>query len=312
MSDMQYDQILLNFSSRVDAKGLKSAVNSLEKLKDINGFSGLQQAGQDLKGFISALDGISHKRLQAITDLANSLKGLGGVKKTMQAISDSMVDKNPLSDLTQGTAPEPKIEPIEPPVEKAIDFKDAIASAYSKWKDFVASIKEAESPLSKLANRFKRFLEYRAMRAVWSAMVNGIKEGFSNLEAWDRRVGGTGFAESMDRARESLLVLKNSLAVVGAPFLEYAISMLQQVAQWAMAGANAVSRLIAVLGGQSSYRAVKWADYTANAVKGTTGAVKDLNKEFKKQLMGFDEINNITEQNGNKGGGGYGNSGYFN
>lgn len=303
---IEYDEILLNFSSRVDAKGLKSAVNSLEKLKDINGFSGLRQAGQDLRGFIDALDGISHKRLQAVTDLANAMKGLKGSAKAMKAVSNVAEKGNPLNDTSMGEAPVPQMaSSMQQVAESAKEAKEAT-------KGTEKEAKKALTPMEKLANRFKSFLQYRAMRAVWSAITNGIKEGFDNLEAWDRRMGHTGFAESMDRARESLLVLKNSLAVVGAPFLEGLISMLQQVAQWAMAGANALSRLIAIIGGKSSYRAVKWADYTANAVKATTGAIKNAGKEFKKQLMAFDEINNITEQKGSSGGGGYGNSGYFN
>ena len=306
MADMQYDQILLNFSSRVDAKGLKSAVDALSKLKDINGFSGLQQAGQDIKGFCDALDGISQKRMSAITELAKAMKGLGGASKAMKAMASAQ-PANPLNDTSMGTAPIPNTS------ESALEeIREKAEEANEEVTELKKNIQNSDKPLSKLLARLKRFAEFRMLRAIWSGMINAVKEGFSNLEAWDRRVGKTGFAESMDRARESLLVLKNSLAVVGAPFLEGLISVLQQVASWAMAGANAISRLMAILGGQSSYRAVKWADYTANAVKGTTGAVKDMGKEFKKQLMGFDEINNITEQKGSSGGGGYGNSGYFN
>ena len=142
------------------------------------------------------------------------------------------------------------------------------------------------------------------MRAVWSAFVNGVKEGFKNLEDWDRNIGMTGFADSMDRARESLLVLKNSLAVVGAPFLEYLIGILQKVAQLAMVAANAISRFFAILGGKQSYRAVIWADTIAESEKKAGGAAKKATEEFKKQLLAFDEINNITAQNPSGSGGG--------
>lgn len=171
--------------------------------------------------------------------------------------------------------------------------------------------KEAEkalSPLDKLVNKFKNFLQYRAMRAVWQAFINGAKEGIKNLEDWDRATGMTGFAESMDRARESLLVLKNSLAVITAPALEFLIGVLQKIATWAMTAANAISRFFAILGGKSSYRAVIWADTIADSTSKASGSAKKATDEFKKQLMAFDEINNITAQNesGSGGGGGSG------
>lgn len=335
MAEVPYDDIFLNITSRLDTRGLNSAVTALKGLQSITGFSGLKQAGEDLKGFINTLNGLSARRMKTLADFANSIKGVGGIGKAMKAVSDVTEKGNPLNDTSMGEASMPQFSNgMQQVAESAREAKeategvgDAVSKAYSKMvaeavpqsADAVAQlVKETKkatkefSVLTKLASKLKNLLVYRAMRTALSAMANGIKEGYENLEAWDRRVGNTGFAEAMDRARESLLVLKNSLAVVGAPFLEGLISVLQQVASWAMTCANAISRLFAILGGKSSYRAVKWADYTANAVKGTTGAVKNAGKEFEKQLMKFDEINNITDKKGSGGSSGYGNSGYFN
>lgn len=195
-------------------------------------------------------------------------------------------------------------------------FKDSMGLARDGVKDafdgVADSIKNAVGNAKAFATQLAKIAKYRFLRWLISSTVSAVKEGVGNLEAWDRRVGNTGFADAMDRARESLLVLKNSLAVVGAPLLEYLVGILQKVAQGAMQGANAISRFFAILGGKTTYRAVKWADYTANAVKATTGAVKNAGKEFERQLMKFDEINNITDKKGSGGSSGYGNSGYFN
>ena len=168
--------------------------------------------------------------------------------------------------------------------------------------------KKSLSPIEKIAQRLKNLVIYRILRSIVSGMANAIKEGFSNLESWDRSIGMTGFAESMDRARASLTVLKNSLAVVSAPFLEYLINILSRVASWAMTAANAISRMIAILSGKSSYRAVKWADAVADSQASAAGSAKKATQEFKKQLMAFDEINNLTapSDSGSGGGGGGG------
>lgn len=335
MAEVPYDDIFLNITSTFNKKGVENAVNALRGLQSITGFSGLKRAGEDLKGFVDTLNGLSEDKMKTITEFAKAIKGVGGIGTAMKAVAKTAESGNPLNDTSMGEASMPQFSNgMQQVAESAREAKeategvgDAVSKAYSKMvaeavpqsADAVAQlVKETKkatkefSVLTKLASKLKNLLVYRAMRTALSAMANGIKEGYENLEAWDRRVGNTGFAEAMDRARESLLVLKNSLAVVGAPFLEGLISMLQQVAQWAMAGANALSRFFAILGDKGNYRVVKWAEYTANAVKGTTGAVKNAGKEFEKQLMKFDEINNITDKKGSGGSSGYGNSGYFN
>lgn len=165
--------------------------------------------------------------------------------------------------------------------------------------------KKSSSPLEKLISRFKNLIVYRAMRGVITGITSGIKEGFKNLEEWDKTKGFTGFVESLREARESLLVLKNSLAVIAAPGLQAIASVLRNIASAAMTAANMISHLMALLGGKSSYRAVIWADTLSDAEKKAGSSAKEANKEFKKQLMAFDEINNLTEQNkGGSGGGG--------
>lgn len=300
MAEMQYDQILLNFSSKVNAKGLQSAVNALSKLKDINGFSGLQQAGQDLRNFCDALDGVSQKRMQAITDLAKAMKGLGGASKAMKAVASAQ-PANPLNDTSMGSGSAPSTT-----ASAMQAIKKEAKEASKATKEIKKNIEEADSPLDKLRSKFKSFLQYRAMRAVWTAFVNGAKEGIKNLEDWDRAIGHTGFAESMDRARASLTMLKNSLAVIVAPGLEWLIGILREVASWAVLCANAISRFMAILGGKSTYRAVKSIDSIASSESKAGGSAKKATAEFKKQLMAFDEINNITAQNDNGSGGGGG------
>ena len=179
-------------------------------------------------------------------------------------------------------------------------------------------IKRLFAPIGKLLNRLKQVIQYRVLRSIVTGAASAVKQGFTNLEQWDRKEGNTGFAQSMDTARASLEALKNSLAVVAAPFLEYLVTILEKVARWFMKVANSASRLIALFSGKSTYRTVEWADYSAKATDdyghSLGKAAKDA-KEFKRQLMGFDEINNLTDQSGNgtgSGGGGGAAKGGFN
>lgn len=190
--------------------------------------------------------------------------------------------------------------------EAAKEHADAI-------KKVGKAAEEARSPLQKFADRIKKMIEYRLLRNIISGIGNAIKGGITNLEQWSRKTGLSDFYQSIDTARESWEVLKNSFAVVVAPALEWLIGVFQKIAQMVMAAANAVSRFFAILGGKSTYTAVKWADYSAKATDDYGHSLKkasDDAKEFKKQLMGFDEINNLTAQgDGGSGGGGGGASG---
>lgn len=220
-----------------------------------------------------------------------------GVKSAMKAQEDALKEQQKMQ------------RELDKAMENAPQSADAVAQIVKQAK---RATKEFNL-LGKLASRLKNLLVYRALRAVISGIATAIKEGFKNLEDWDRNIGMTGFAESMDRARESLLVLKNSLAVVGAPFLEYLIGILQKVAQLAMAAANAISRFFAILGGKQTYRAVIWADTIAESEKKAGSSAKKATEEFKKQLLAFDEINNITAQtpSGSGGGGSSGGGGGY-
>jgi len=304
MATVQYDDILLNIRSAMSADGIDKAIANLKAIKGVFPIEGLSESASDMQAFANAINSINSDTLKTISSMKRRLKGITGGLTINQQMPSPAVDEATKTDVGA-----PDAEALAQNAEKA---REGLNEASESAQNLSTNINSASKHSTTLLGKLKQIARYRMLRAVITGMVNAMKEGVSNLEAWDRRVGNTGFADAMDRARESLLVLKNSLAVVSAPFIEILIRGLQQIASWAMTAANAISRFFAILGGQSTYRAVKWADYTANAVKATTGAVKNAGKEFERQLMKFDEINNITDKKGSGGSSGYGNSGYFN
>lgn len=304
MATVQYDDILLNIRSAMSADGIDKAISNLKAIKGVFPIEGLSESASDMQAFANAINSINSDTLKTISSMKRRLKGITGGLTINQQMPSPAVDEATKTDVGA-----PDAEALAQNAEKA---REGLNEASESAQNLSTNMNSASKHSTTLLGKLKQIAKYRMLRAVITGMVKAMKEGVSNLEAWDRRVGNTGFADAMDRARESLLVLKNSLAVVSAPFIEILIKGLQQIASWAMTAANAISRFFAILGGQSTYRAVKWADYTANAVKATTGAVKNAGKEFERQLMKFDEINNITDKKGRGGSSGYGNSGYFN
>jgi hypothetical protein len=298
MATVQYDDILLNIRSAMSADGIDKAISNLKAIKGVFPIEGLSESASDMQAFANAINSINSDTLKTITSMKRRLKGITGGLTINQQMPSPAVDEATKTDVGA-----PDAEALAKNAEEA---KEGLEEASTSAQNLSTNIDSASKRSTTLLGKLKQIAQYRMLRAVISGMANAVKEGFKNLEDWDRSTGHTGFADSMDRARESLLVLKNSLAVVGAPLLEFLIGILQKVAQLAMQGANAISRFFAILGGKTTYRAVKWADTIAQSQSKAGSSAKKATEEFKKQLMAFDEINNITAQNPASGGGGGG------
>lgn len=298
MATVQYDDILLNIRSAMSADGIDKAISNLKAIKGVFPIEGLSESASDMQAFANAINSINSDTLKTITSMKRRLKGITGGLTINQQMPSPAVDEATKTDVGA-----PDAEALAKNAEEA---KEGLEEASTSAQNLSTNIDSASKRSTTLLGKLKQIAKYRMLRAVITGMVNAMKEGVGNLEAWDRREGNTGFAEAMDRARESLLVLKNSLAVASAPLLEFLIGILQKVAQLAMQGANAISRFFAILGGKTTYRAVKWADTIAQSQSKAGSSAKKATEEFKKQLMAFDEINNITAQNPANGGGGGG------
>lgn len=153
------------------------------------------------------------------------------------------------------------------------------------------SIKKQTAVFGKFSKSIARIAQYRAIRGVIKGISNAFREGLGNLYAWSKELNGH-YADSVDRAKNALLGIKNGLAVMVAPIIEMAVPALEKLSDTFIKTANAVSRFIAILRGQSTYTKVQ----TGNMNK-YAASVKAANRT----LLAFDEINRL---NGEGGGGG--------
>lgn len=165
--------------------------------------------------------------------------------------------------------------------------------------------------LTKLAATFKRIILYRAIRSIIRGFTQALKTGITNLYEYSQALNsadGSKFAQTMDSYASIALKLKNSLAAALVPVINAVLPLVQKLAGWLVAAANAVARFFAVLNGQSTYTVAKdvattWGDDAAKSIGGANSAAEEL----KRTLLGFDEINALDKPNkGGSGGGGGG------
>lgn len=188
---------------------------------------------------------------------------------------------------------------------KISGFSKSIKRTSSGIRSMGASAKKASGGLGMLASSLKRIAMYRVLRTIIKEISEAFREGLNNAVAFSRMVNGE-MAKALDSIASKSGVMKNQLgASLGEllqtlqPILEAIISIINRIAQ-------AMSQLFALLGGRSTWQKATGA---VNQWGKAAGGAGKAAKEWKNQLLGFDEINRLNDQNSGGGGGGGGNNG---
>lgn len=159
------------------------------------------------------------------------------------------------------------------------------------------------SLLSKTLNGLKRIAFYRAIRSSIKAVTDAVQEGTENAYWYSRTMGGQiGYvAEAFDKLSSTGFKANNQFGAAWASLKSAIAPILIWIIDLATKAANALTQFFAALGGNRYYMKAtdytkRWADATS---KGAAAA-----KEWKNQLMSFDEINRLEEPSGGGSGGG--------
>ena len=146
-----------------------------------------------------------------------------------------------------------------------------------------------------------RIAFYRVIRSILKDVGQAFQEGLKNAYAFSQGISTEGkrFAAALDSMSSSGLKMKNQLgsAFIGlltaiAPIVNAIISLVVKLA-------NALSQLFAAFTGRTYLKANDVSAQFADNMKKGAGAAK----EWKNQLLGFDEINRLNEPSGGGGGG---------
>lgn len=160
--------------------------------------------------------------------------------------------------------------------------------------------KKATMHTNKILSSFLRIGFYRAIRSAIKAITDAFAEGLKNAYAFSDAIVTEGhrFSSALDSVSTAGLKMKNqlgsaliSLLTALQPMIITAINLITRLA-------DAMSQLFAVFTGGTYLKAVevptKWAEEATKAGKAA--------KEWRNQLMGFDEINRLeAPSDGNSG-----------
>ena len=170
---------------------------------------------------------------------------------------------------------------------------------------FVTGAKKAGTAIGGFVTGLLRIAKFRIFRT----MIKDLGQSFKDLYGWSN-LFGTEFSDSMDRITTASTYLRNSIAAMAAPLvnalapaLDFNIDMVVEVLNW-------FNQLFAALSGADTYTvAKKVATSFGDAISSAGSSAKKAADEFKRTILGFDEINKLMADR-DKSGGGSGSSPY--
>lgn len=161
-------------------------------------------------------------------------------------------------------------------------------------KELGSHLKITLPTLSNIFNSLKRIAFYRVIRTAIKAIGEAFKEGSENAYWFSREFGvATHYiSEAYDSLTASSFQMKNQLGAAWATLIATIQPVIEQIIALVQRAAEIVTQFFAILSGKTTYlKAVRvakqWADATDKGAKAA--------KEWKNQLLGFDEIYRLEE-----------------
>ena len=163
---------------------------------------------------------------------------------------------------------------------------------------FASALGKAAKQAKQLYSGLARIALYRILRTVFKDVSSSMETALQALYKYDAALGGS-FAKTMDgltsaatQATASLGTLAANVISLLAPAINTAIALVTKLL-------DAISALLAAIGGNVFYKSTASSKKFADTMKAGGSAAK----EWKNQLLGFDEINRLEDSSGGGGGG---------
>ena len=162
---------------------------------------------------------------------------------------------------------------------------------------------KATKPMNNFLSSLKRIAFYRIIRGIIKSITQAFTEGLEKAylfsaaasDVMDRR-----FAAAMDSMKSSANAMKVQLGSAFIALLTALQPIIETLINLVIKLADAISQFFAAFTGKTYVKASEVAAQFADTM-GRGGAAA---KEWKNQLLGFDEINRLNEPNQGGGGGG--------
>ena len=184
--------------------------------------------------------------------------------------------------------------------KKAVEIAKKIPAAFGKLTGISNLTKTFENLLKPLKN-MGRIAMYRAARSAIKFVTDALQQGAERAYFYAKQFGNATkyIADALDGLSSKNFKMQNQLGGAFATMLASVQPILIQLINLVTRAAQVVTQFFAIMSGSDTYLKAKdythaWADDTEKGAKAA--------KEWKNQLMGFDELNRLEEPSDNGGG----------
>ena len=162
---------------------------------------------------------------------------------------------------------------------------------------------KANKPMNNFLSSLKRIAFYRIIRGIIKSISQAFQEGLEKAYLFSAGINdamGHRFAAAVDSLKSSTNAMKGQLGSAFIALLTAIEPVLNRIIDLVIRVADAISQLLSAFTGTTYLKAEKTtAKFVDNMKSGGRAA-----KEWRNQLLGFDEINRLNEPSNGGGGGG--------
>lgn len=274
---------------------LEKMVNILSKLQgvDLEGLGSAMRAARSPKikvqEPVSAADQEMIRNADAVDVLTLKLKYLREAMEEAFAAGDAKKANDLRAQILQ--------------TEKALEKAKRAADGTRKgFREMAKECAKSDGPITRLLSSLKRIAMYRILRTILKEIGKAFSEGLEKAYIFSSGIQTEGhrFAEAMDRMKSSSNQMKGQLGAAFIALLAAIEPILITIINLAIRVADAISQFMSAFTGKTYLKAnATAAQFADTMARGGAAA-----KEWKNQLLGFDEINRLNEPNQGGGGGG--------
>lgn len=167
-------------------------------------------------------------------------------------------------------------------------------------KNVGEAAKKANKPLGNFISSLKRIAFYRIIRGIIKGITQAFQEGLEKAYIFSSGINGEGnrFAQALDSMKSASNQMKGQLGSAFIGLLTAIEPILNALINIVTKAADAMSQFFAAFTGRTYIKANQTAAKFADTMARGGAAAK----EWKNQLLGFDEINRLNEPSSGGGG----------
>lgn len=254
----------------------------------------------EVKHSASGADAEINKVAEAVTKLSNSLNGVPAKLRKLVEVMNAV--KGNMSLTINDNSMTQTADTINNVQQTAAKAGKAAQDAGKGIKEMSKEASKAQKPLGNFVSSLKRIAFYRIIRGIIKSISQALQEGLEKAYLFSQGVSGEGnrFAQSLDRMKSAGNAMKGQLGSAFISLLAAVEPILVALINLVTRAADAIAQLLAAFTGKTYLKAnVTAAKFADTMARGGAAA-----KEWRNQLLGFDEINRLNAPSDGGGGSG--------